>query len=105
MIKQEVSRLVWQAGPDGGTYREMDDAEYTAYLEDRNERNHKEAIEENKEQSQGILDQTDWTQIPNNGLTEACVVAFKEYRDAIRVIRQSDAPEAEWPVKPQLEWS
>lgn len=105
MTQIEVSRLVWDAGPDGGSYREMDDAEYAALLAERNENHNQDCMRENKEDSQVILDETDWTQIPNNGLTEACVVAFKEYRDAIRVIRQSDAPEVEWPTKPQLEWS
>lgn len=99
-----MKRLI--AKPDGNhEIIDVPEVEAAEILAEKEERQKRLQVEENKEQSQGILDSTDWTQIPNNGLTEDCVVAFKEYRDAIRVIRQSDASEVEWPVKPQLEWS
>ena len=34
------------------------------------------------------LGSTDWTQIPNSGLTNDCVAAFATYRSAVRVIRR-----------------
>lgn len=61
--------------------------------------------------AQELLNQTDWTQIPNSGLTDACVTAFGTYRDALRVIRQRDnadksSPASEtWPTVPTEEWS
>ena len=61
--------------------------------------------------AQRLLNDTDWTQIPNSGLTDACVAKFDTYRDALRVIRKrSDSnktdPESEtWPTAPSEEWS
>ncbi len=52
-----------------------------------------------------LLDATDWTQIPNNGLTDACVTAFNEYRAAIRTIRQTNPDNPTWPDAPDEEWS
>ena len=54
--------------------------------------------------AQAILKATDWTQIPNSGLTDACVTAFDTYRASIRAIRQNpDNPT--WPDAPDEEWS
>ena len=61
--------------------------------------------------AQRLLKDTDWTQIPNSGLTDDCVTAFAVYRNALRVIRKrSDCgvtvPSAEtWPEAPSEEWS
>jgi hypothetical protein len=61
--------------------------------------------------AQQRLDETDWTQIPNSGLTDACVTAFDTYRSALRVIRkrdnasQSDPASETWPTVPTEEWS
>jgi len=52
-----------------------------------------------------ILKASDWTQIPNNGLTDACVTAFNEYRTAIRIIRQTNPDNPTWPDAPDEEWS
>ena len=52
-----------------------------------------------------ILQASDWTQIPNNGLTDACVTAFNEYRTAIRIIRQTNPDNPTWPDAPDEEWS
>ena len=37
-----------------------------------------------------ILNQTDWTQLSDSGLTSDCVTAWTTYRAAIRVIRRKD---------------
>ena len=61
--------------------------------------------------AQQLLNETDWTQIPNSGLTDACVTAFDTYRNALRVIRkrdnasQSDPASETWPTVPTEEWS
>ena len=52
-----------------------------------------------------ILNATDWTQIPNNGLTDACVTAFNEYRASIRAIRRTNPYNPTWPDAPTEEWS
>ena len=52
-----------------------------------------------------ILSKTDWTQIPNNGLTDACVTAFNEYRVAIRTIRRTNPDNPTWPDAPTEEWA
>ena len=58
-----------------------------------------------KKAAQRLLDATDWTQIPNNGLTDTCVTAFNEYRVAIRTIRQTNPDNPTWPDAPTEEWS
>ena len=64
-----------------------------------------------KDVAQRLLRETDWTQIPNSGLTNACVSAFGTYRDALRVIRKrsnsniSDTTLETWPNVPTEEWS
>jgi hypothetical protein len=61
--------------------------------------------------AQRLLNDTDWTQIPNSGLTDACVTAFDTYRNALRVIRKrsdsntSDPASETWPTAPTEEWS
>ena len=51
-----------------------------------------------------ILQASDWTQIPNSGLTDACVTAFNEYRIAIRTIRRTTPANPTWPDAPDEEW-
>ena len=58
-----------------------------------------------KQTADTILRESDWTQIPNNGLTDACVTAFNEYRAAIRTIRQTNPDNPTWPDAPTEEWS
>tara|TARA_R100001086_G_scaffold169754_1_gene92547 strand:- start:126 stop:353 length:228 start_codon:yes stop_codon:yes gene_type:complete len=61
--------------------------------------------------AQRFLNDTDWTQIPNSGLTADCVSAFGVYRNALRVIRKransgTSIPSSEtWPTVPKEEWS
>ena len=52
-----------------------------------------------------ILELSDWTQIPNNGLTSDCVTAFTTYRASIRTIRKTNPANPTWPDAPTEEWS
>ena len=52
-----------------------------------------------------ILQETDWTQIPNNGLTADCVASFATYRASIRTIRKTNPANPTWPDAPEEEWS
>lgn len=57
------------------------------------------------------LGSTDWTQIPNSGLTNDCVAAFATYRSAVRVIRRdsnatnSHPSDYTWPSVPTEDWA
>tara|TARA_B100000085_G_scaffold78605_1_gene70685 strand:- start:1216 stop:1449 length:234 start_codon:yes stop_codon:yes gene_type:complete len=55
--------------------------------------------------AQALLDATDWTQIPNSGLTDDCVTAFATYRESLRVIRKENPTNPTWPDAPSEEWS
>ena len=52
-----------------------------------------------------ILKATDWTQLPDSGLTDACVALFATYRASIRTIRQTTPANPTWPDAPTEEWS
>ena len=52
-----------------------------------------------------ILSATDWTQLPDSGLTDACVALFATYRASIRTIRQTNPDNPTWPDAPTEEWS
>lgn len=52
-----------------------------------------------------ILIASDWTQLPDNGLTDDCVALFKTYRASIRTIRKTNPAEPTWPDAPTEEWS
>ena len=52
-----------------------------------------------------ILLKTDWTQLPDSGLTADCVAAFATYRANIRTIRQTNPDNPTWPDAPTEEWS
>jgi len=52
-----------------------------------------------------ILEASDWTQLPDSGLTDACVAAFATYRASIRTIRQTNPDNPTWPDAPTEEWS
>lgn len=55
--------------------------------------------------SEAILLASDWTQIPNSGLTDDCVTAFNAYRASIRTIRKTNPDSPTWPDAPTEEWS
>lgn len=62
-------------------------------------------MHDTKQAAEMILKATDWTQIPNNGLTTSCVTAFETYRDSVRTIRQTVPDNPTWPTVPTEEWS
>lgn len=51
-----------------------------------------------------LLSKTDWTQLPDSGLTDACVALFKTYRASIRTIRRTSPSSPTWPDEPTEEW-
>ena len=55
--------------------------------------------------AEAILNATDWTQLPDSGLTDACVALFVTYRASIRTIRQTTPANPTWPDAPAEEWS
>jgi len=55
--------------------------------------------------AEAILNATDWTQLPDSGLTDACVALFATYRASIRTIRQTTPANPTWPDAPTEEWS
>jgi len=52
-----------------------------------------------------ILKASDWTQLPDSGLTSDCVKLFKTYRARIRTIRKTNPVNPTWPDAPTEEWS
>lgn len=52
-----------------------------------------------------ILRASDWTQLPDSGLTADCVAAFATYRASIRTIRQTNPDNPTWPDAPSEEWA
>ena len=54
--------------------------------------------------AEAILKATDWTQLPDSGLTDACVALFATYRTSIRNIRKNPTNPT-WPNAPTEEWS
>jgi hypothetical protein len=52
-----------------------------------------------------LLGATDWTQLPDSGLTDSCVALFKTYRASIRTIRRTNPDSPTWPDAPTEEWS
>ena len=55
--------------------------------------------------AEAILKASDWTQLPDSGLTDACVALFATYRASIRTIRQTNPDNPTWPDAPTEEWS
>lgn len=58
----------------------------------------------NESTAEAILIATDWTQLPDSGLTSDCVTAFATYRASIRSIRQNNPENPTWPDAPTEEW-
>ena len=58
-----------------------------------------------KETSDALLKASDWTQLPDSGLTADCVAAFASYRASIRTIRQTNPDNPTWPDAPSEEWA
>ena len=71
-------------------------SKYTAYVS---------ATDKAKDVAEELLRVSDWTQIPNSGLTSACVKAFDTYRQSLRTIRKTNPDNPTWPTAPTEEWS
>ena len=71
-------------------------SKYTAYVS---------ATDKAKDVAEELLRVSDWTQIPNSGLTSACVTAFDTYRQSLRTIRKTNPDNPTWPTAPTEEWS
>lgn len=54
--------------------------------------------------AESILQATDWTQLPDSGLTSDCVELFATYRASIRTIRKTNPDNPTWPDAPTEEW-
>ena len=59
---------------------------------------------DNKASSERFLKETDWTQLSDCGLTDACVAKFVTYRASLRTIRRTDPANPTFPTKPTEEW-
>jgi len=57
------------------------------------------------ETAQELLNISDWTQLSDSGLTDACVTAFATYRASLRTIRKTNPSSPTWPTAPTEEWS
>lgn len=57
-----------------------------------------------EETANSILQSSDWTQLPDSGLTDDCVALFKTYRASIRTIRKTNPSNPSWPDAPKEEW-
>ena len=55
--------------------------------------------------AQYLLSISDWTQLPDSGLTDTCVTAFATYRASLRTIRKTNPSSPTWPTAPTEEWS
>ena len=55
--------------------------------------------------AQHLLGISDWTQLPDSGLTDTCVTAFATYRASLRTIRKTNPSSPTWPTAPTEEWS
>ena len=57
-----------------------------------------------KQTADAILRESDWTQLPDSGLTADCVAAFATSRASLRTIRQTNPDNPTWPDAPTEEW-
>ena len=61
---------------------------------------------ENKRMAEEFLQQSDWTQLPDNGLTDANKALWVTYRASLRTIAQTPTEGAlTWPEPPTTEYS
>lgn len=66
---------------------------------------HPDATVHTKAMAEALLLATDWTQLSDSGLTDACVALFATYRASIRAIRKNPTDSPTWPNAPTEEWS
>ena len=58
----------------------------------------------NEGKAQELLYLTDWTQLPDSGLTDACVAKFVTYRASLKTIRRTNPSDPTFPSAPTEEW-
>ena len=63
-----------------------------------------EVTVDNKSSSERFLKESDWTQLPDCGLTDACVAKFVTYRASLRTIRRTNPSNPTFPSAPTEEW-
>ena len=63
-----------------------------------------EVTVDNKSSSERFLKESDWTQLPDCGLTDACVAKFVTYRALLRTIRRTNPSNPTFPSAPTEEW-
>jgi len=100
-----ISRNIWMAGPDGGTIHVMDDDEYAAVCAEKAANADADGKEETVGMAQNLLNSSDWTQLSDTGITDACKAAFVTYRASLRAIRKNPTVDPTWPTKPTEEWT
>ena len=65
-----------------------------------------DTAEENENQAKRLLQETDWTQLPDVGLTDASKNAYSSYRATIRAIAVTPTDgDKDWPTKPDIEYA
>ena len=94
----------FHASLDGGYYVDWTPEEIAAHEADLAASAEVENISVAKERAQQLLSASDWTQIPNCGLTLACAADYTMYRSQLRAIRITPTPSPEWPVEPTRIW-
>jgi len=57
-----------------------------------------------KDKAQILLDASDWTQLSDCELTDACIAKFVTYRKELRVIRKTNPDNPTFPTIPKEEW-
>lgn len=62
--------------------------------------------EENENQAKRLLQESDWTQLSDVGLTNVCKDAFNSYRETLRAIAVTPTDgDKDWPTKPDTEYA
>ncbi len=57
-----------------------------------------------KAKAQILLDASDWPQLSDCELTDACIAKFATYRKELRVIRKTNPDNPTFPTIPTEEW-
>tara|TARA_B100000287_G_scaffold52574_1_gene46316 strand:+ start:254 stop:463 length:210 start_codon:yes stop_codon:yes gene_type:complete len=58
----------------------------------------------NEYKAHQLLNESDWTQLSDCELTDACIAKFVTYRKELRVIRKTNPSNPTFPTIPTEEW-
>lgn len=83
---------------------DLTEEEIAERLAEKSVRYNAELVREARDTAQARLVSTDWTQIPNCGLTLQCVAEYTMYRSELRALRIAPVANPEWPVEPTKTW-